>query len=113
MAESHNQHGIARKDSRVIVPFFMHRSPSAAHIRVIHQVIVQQRMVMVSFDTDGSRHSRFEVIFVQAVSHEQQRRAQAFAPHVEHIADRFVKSHRLSGVVNGSKCLIDGVEHRS
>lgn len=39
---SQHQHCVTRKDSRIIIPYLMHRFFSAAFIGTVHQVVMQQ-----------------------------------------------------------------------
>ena len=44
----HEQHGIAREDGGVVVPLHVDGGLSATYAGTVHQVVVQQRVVMVS-----------------------------------------------------------------
>lgn len=70
---------------------------AASHVGMVHQVIVQQGVVVVSFDAHSRGCGMVDVVLVQAISHEQQGGAQAFASHREHIFDRFVQPLGLLG----------------
>ena len=50
MFESHRQHGIAREDGSVVVPFDVHRRSAAAVGSLVHHVVVQQCEVMVDLE---------------------------------------------------------------
>jgi hypothetical protein len=48
---SQHQHGIPRKNSRILIPNLMHGRLVSAHIRTIHQIIMQQCIIMISLYT--------------------------------------------------------------
>ena len=47
------EHGIARKDGGVVVPFLMHRFTTAAHIGTIHHIIVHKGVIVIHLDADS------------------------------------------------------------
>ena len=47
---SQHQHCVTRKDSRIIIPYLMHRFFSAAFIGTVHQVVMQQCIIMIDLD---------------------------------------------------------------
>ena len=98
MAESNDQHGIAREHGSVGVPLLMHRGLAAPHVGVVHKVVVQKRVVVVGFKSYGQGQRGVDIVLKERVRKQQQRGAQPLAAHGEHVADGLVKSLGLSGV---------------
>ena len=61
IAECQNQHSVSRQHSRVIIPDFVHGRFSPTHIRTVHQIIMQQRVVVVHFDSSSRFIDIFEI----------------------------------------------------
>ena len=59
--ESQHQHAVARKDGCIVVPFLVHGEVAAAHVGTVHQVIVQQGVVVVAIQVATLRQEAFRV----------------------------------------------------
>ena len=64
------QHGVARKHGGVFVPALVDGRATAAHIGVVHEVIVHEGVVVVHLDADGGRNSRGEIAVIERVGRE-------------------------------------------
>ena len=78
---------------------------------MVHQVVVQQRVVVVRLYADGSRHGLGDVVAVEAVGHEQQGGADALAAAVQDVGNGFVQSFGTGGVGNGLEGVFDKFFH--
>ena len=58
------QHRIAAKNGRIGVPSLVNRLMSAAHLGVIHQVIVQQCVVMIGLQGASLHENRLRVVLI-------------------------------------------------
>ena len=92
VAEGHDEHRVAREHRRVFVPFAVYCRAAASHIGVIHEVVVQQRVVVVGLQTDGCGHGAVEVFAVDAVGQQEKGGAQALSAFLKNILDGFVKT---------------------
>ena len=64
------------------------------HIRIIHQVIVEQRVVMIGFQRNGRRQDTLRILLVEIVSEQHQRGPYAFAPYRKYIFNGVIESSR-------------------
>lgn len=108
--ESQDQHRVTREHSRVLVPFLMDRQLAASHIGMIHEVIMEKRMVMVGFQTDGCRNSFVRILAVEAMGKQQKSGSQTFAAHAEDVADGFVETFGFGRIGNVAEGSIDAIE---
>ena len=106
--EGHDEHRVAREDGRVVVPLAVHGGKAAAHVGTVHQVVVQQRVVVVGFQAYGGGHHAVHVVAIEAVGQQHQCGAQAFASHVEHVAYGFIEPFGAGGVGHFSQRLFNG-----
>ena len=66
------KHTVTRKDCRIVVPLHMYGLLSAPHVGVVHEVVVQQCIVMVCLDGARRRQYALRVVLIHVVSHEHQ-----------------------------------------
>ena len=66
----------------------------SSHLRcsVVHEGVVQQRVVVVGLQTDGCGHGAVEVFAVDAVGQQEKGGAQALSAFLKNILDGFVKT---------------------
>ena len=105
------EHGIARKDGSVVVPFLMHRFTTAAHIGTIHHIIVHEGVIVIHLDADSCRERTKIVFTIKAIGGEQEHGAQAFSPTSENVANGFVESLWTFGIVEGFNRRFDVFQH--
>ena len=70
----------------------MNRRIAAAHIGIIHEVIVEQRVVMIGFQGNGRRKDTLGIFLVEIIAEQHQRGAYALAPHRQHVFNRIIES---------------------
>ena len=76
-----DQHGVARQDSRVGIPFLVYSQLATTHIGIVHQVVVQQSIVMIRLQRDGIHQNLLRILLIKIVRHQHQGRANALATH--------------------------------
>ena len=69
----------------------MYRLVSASHVGIVHQVVVQQRVVVVGLQSDGRHQDALWVLFPQVIPHERQDGADALSANRQHILYGFVQ----------------------
>ena len=50
----------------------MHGLMTATHVGIVHQVVVQEREVVIGFQSDGLCHNPFRIILEQIVGQQHQ-----------------------------------------
>ncbi len=81
------EHRIAGEDGRIGVPLAVHRGAPASHLGVVHQVVVEQGMVVVGLYAECRRQGALYVFAEEAVGEEQQGGAQALSAGFEGVLD--------------------------
>jgi len=81
----------------------MHGRLAASHLRLVHKVIVQERMIMVCLYAYRRRHSKGKVIAVERIGKEQKCGAQPLSAAVKYIAHWLVEAVGSGGVFEMSK----------
>ena len=98
----HDEHGVAREYGRVVVPGLVHGGASVAHVGAIHEVVVQERVVVIHLYAHGGGHGPAGVAgAVEFVGHEQEGGAQSLAAAVKHVAYGFVEALGRLRVTDG------------
>ena len=69
---------------------------SPPHVSMIHEVIMEQREVMIGFQTDRWHHNALRIILVQIIGEQHENRTHALTTNREHILDRFIQSEGLA-----------------
>ena len=95
-----HEHGVAGEYGGVGVPTAVYGLVSAAQVGVVHEVVVQQGVVMVSLKRTGGHENAFGVVLEEVVGKEHEYGAYAFAAHRQHILYGYVKRLRLAVVRN-------------
>ena len=103
---SQNEHAVARKDCRIGIPFLMNRFMTATQISIVHQVIMQQSIVMISFQGNGIHQNLLRIVLEKIVAQKHERRTNTLATHRKYVSDRLIKRLWLSFVRQISQKLI-------
>ena len=69
----------------------MYRLMSTPQVGIIHQVVMQQGIVMIGLQTTGRHEDILRLVFKKVVRHQHQYRAYALATDGEHITDRVIQ----------------------
>ena len=77
----------------------MHGRFATTHIGIVHQVIVQEREVVVYLQSKSRIENSIHIVTIHVISHKHHRRAYALASERENILDRFVQVHRFVCIV--------------
>ena len=80
VANRQNQHSISRKHGSVIVPNLVYGGLPPAHIRTVHQIIMQQCVVVINFDSYGRIVDRCYILTIQIIRHQHQDRTYPLPP---------------------------------
>ena len=75
-----HEHGISREDGRIGIPAAVHSRLSPPHICLVHEVIMEQGVVMKHLQGDGSIHMPFCVLVKKLCSQQEKHRSDALAP---------------------------------
>ena len=110
MAEGQDEHGVAREHGRVVVPLLVDGGLAAPHVGTVHEVVVEEGVVVVSLDADGGGEGLFGVLVVEAAGEEEEGGAEALAAHGEDVFDGFVEALGTGGVGDAAECLLDGLQ---
>ena len=73
------KHRVAREDSRVGIPAAVYRLVTSAQVGVVHEIVVQQRVVMVGFQCTCRREDTLRVILEHVVAEQHEHGTYAFA----------------------------------
>ena len=87
-----DKHRVAREDGRIGIPAHVYRLLSAAQRGVVHEVVMQERVVVIGLKGARRRENRFRVVPEEIVGQEHQRRTYALSSQREYISDRFVQA---------------------
>ena len=90
------EHGVARQDGGIVVPFVANRRFSTAQVSLVHNVVVEQREVMIHLYGCRLRQSLGTVTAYSVARGEQDYRAKAFAALLESVDYRFVQAFGIS-----------------
>ena len=74
----------------------VHGHVTAAQVGIVHQVVVEQCIVVVGLQGAGGHKDRLWVVLVEIVRQQHERGADAFATQREYILDGFIKTKRFS-----------------
>ena len=85
------QHGIAREDGLIGIPLLMNSLIAPTHIGMIHQVVVEQREVVIGLYTDGLRHDTFGILAIEVIGQEHEDGTDTLTAQRQHIAYRIVE----------------------
>ena len=89
-------HHVTRQDGGVLVPLAVYCRHSAAHIRLVHDVVVDKGEAVEHLDSCGRRKNLLaEVILEQRICCKAETRAYPFASDVDHVSERVVQTGRL------------------
>ena len=102
-----HEHRVAREDCGVGIPTAVYGFVSATQVGVVHEVVVQKRVVVVCLQATSRHDYRLGVVLEQIVGKEHQHGAYALAAKREYVADRFVERRRLAVVCEVVKCVVD------
>ena len=80
-----HQHTVARKDGGIGVPLLVNGFMTTAKIGIVHQVVVQQGIVVISLQSDGVHQDFLRVFLEYVVAQEHQNRTNALASERENI----------------------------
>ena len=76
----------------------MDHGTAATHLGMVHQVVVEERVVVVGLEGESGGQCALHVIAIKAVAHQCQHGADAFAAAIEDVGYRLVKAHGLRGI---------------
>ena len=85
----------------------MHGLVTTAKVGVVHQVVVQQRVVMVSLQCGGLHENALRVILVELIGKQHEHWPNALATHGQHIAYRIVEGFGLAIVRKAFQEMVD------
>ena len=105
-----HQHGVARQDGLVGIPTAMYRLMAATQVGIVHQVVVQQGVVVVGFNTTGWHENVLGVFAPEVIAKQHQHRADALATKREYILDRIIERCRLSVVRQAVEIIVDQLQ---
>ena len=55
-------------DKGIIIPFFMDRQMTTTHIGIIHQIIMQQSIIMIGLQSAGIHEDVFRIFLIEIIS---------------------------------------------
>ena len=105
-----HQHGVTREDSRVGIPLAMHGGFATSHVGIVHQVIVQQCIVMIGLQCTGGHQYVFRIVLIHIVCQQHQHGTDTLAAKRKHILDRLVDRFRFSLVGQATDKIIHHVQ---
>ena len=73
------QHRVAREDGLVVVPLHVHRRFAATLVSIVHQVVVEQGVVVIGLQCAGRSQYALRILAEEVVGQQHQRRADALA----------------------------------
>ena len=85
-----NQHAVAREDGCIGIPLLVNGLVTTAQIGIVHQVIMEQGIVVISLQGDGIHQDFLRVVLEDVVTQEHQGWTDALAPHREYILYRLI-----------------------
>ena len=86
------KHGVAGEYGGVFVPTGVHGGASAAHVGVVHEIVVHEGVVVVHFDADRRGHGRHVVAVIEREGREQKHGAEPLPAAGEYETNGVVKS---------------------
>ena len=104
---SEHEHRVARENRLIGVPPLMHRLVSAPQVGVVHQVIMEKCIVVISLQSHSLHENALRIILIQIVSQQHQHGPHAFATHRQHILHRLIKAGWLTVVRQPGQEIID------
>ena len=85
------QHGVARENGGVSIPALMYRGMSTSQVSIVHKVVVQQRVVMISLKGHGRHEDVFGLILIKLIREQHECWPDALSAKGEHILYGFVE----------------------
>ena len=83
----------------------------AAQVGIVHEVVVKQRIVVISFQCASHRQHRLGIVFVEIVGEQQERRPYPLPSEREHILDGLVEALRFPFVSDMCKIIVDECQY--
>ena len=85
-------HHVAGKDSRVFVPLAVDRRHSAPYVRLVHDVVMDQREAVEDLHGGSGREDLLaECVLVKGVGCEAETRADALSADLHHVSQRVIE----------------------
>ena len=109
VSEGSDEHGVAGEHCRVFVPFHVNGGFAASHVGVVHQVIVEERVVVIGFNREGCGHGDFRVVAIDGASQKHEGGAEAFSAHGEGVGNWLIEPLWLGGIGHGVQGSVDGI----
>ena len=93
-----HKHGVAGEDSGIGIPAPVNGGVAAPEVGIIHEVVVEQRVVMIGLQRTCRGQDAFRVVLIHVVDEEHKHGTYALASEGEYILDGLVERARLSVV---------------
>ena len=85
----------------------MYSGVSASHVGIVHEVVMEEGVVMVCLQSAGCREYGVRIVLVEVITHEHEYWAYALASQREDIAYRLVERLWLACVGDVVKVVVD------
>ena len=106
-----HEHRVAGEDSGIGIPATVDGGMSAPEVGIVHEIVVEQRVVMIGLQRTCRGQDAFRVVLVHVVDEEHEHGTYALASEGEYILNGLVERARLSVVGQlveiGVDCLQD------
>ena len=93
---SEHEHAVTREDGGVGIPLLVHGLMSAAQVGVVHEVVVEQRVVVVGLEGACRTEDALRIILEEVIGKKHEDRAHALATHRQDISYWLIERHGLA-----------------
>ena len=106
-----NKHRVTRKDCRIGIPTAVNGRFTTAHLCPIHEVVVEERVVVIHLNSDCGTKCFIITRSIKTVRQKRQYRTDALTPHFKGVRYGFIKTFGLLREGNVVDKLFDLIQH--